>query len=112
MKKYFMKGTDDEVQTGDMIEVILTGEENGKVKHTHVECKFSPEFVEELIDCDIIEEREFEDEEVQKDLEDFEDYDEIIDNLVVANEEMNKRVAALETAMKALKKEITKSSKK
>ena len=55
MKKYFMKGTDDELKFGDVIELDLVGDEKGVIKHTHLECKFIPELVDELLKEDIIE---------------------------------------------------------
>ena len=58
MKKYFMKGTEDELQFGDVIELDFVGEEDGVTKHTHLECKFLPELADELLKEDIIEVRE------------------------------------------------------
>ena len=61
--KFFMAGTDDELQFGDTIEVDLT-KEAGKnhVKHHHIECKFHPMLVDILLEKGIIEEREVEEE--------------------------------------------------
>ena len=61
MKKYFMKGTEDELQFGDVIELDFVGEEDGVTKHTHLECKFLPELVDELLKEDIVEVRETKD---------------------------------------------------
>ena len=58
MKKYFMKGTDDELQYGDVIELDLVGTEDGVTKHTHLECKFCPELIDELLEEEIIEVKE------------------------------------------------------
>ena len=58
MKKYFMNGTEDELSYGDMIELDFIGEEDGVTKHSHLECKFVPELVDELLKEDIIEVRE------------------------------------------------------
>ena len=101
MKKYFMKGTDDEVLEGDMIEVTLVGEEDGVTKHSHLELKFMPEFAESLIEEDIIEEREVEDEE--EDLIDYDDYpcEELV-ALMENFESLKKRVSKLEELCKAL----------
>jgi len=54
-EKYFMAGTDDELQFGDMIELDFTREKNGSVTHHHLECKFIPELVDFLLDEEIIE---------------------------------------------------------
>lgn len=59
MKKYFMAGTDDELQFGDVIELDFVREmKNGKVKHQHMEVKFIPELVDVLIENEVIEEKE------------------------------------------------------
>ena len=93
MKKYFMKGTDDEVQVGDVIEVTLFGDEDGVRKHTHMECKFRLEFADELIDADIIEEREVEDDLIDfSDDEDFQDFREAVAQDI---EELNEKYAVL-----------------
>mgnify|MGYP003456868727 CR=1 FL=1 len=60
MKKYFMTGTDDELQFGDVIELDFVREmKNGKVKHQHMEVKFIPELVDVLIENEVIEEKGF-----------------------------------------------------
>lgn len=55
MKKYFMKGTEDELQFGDMIELDFTKDTEDGVKHCHMECKFLEELVPMLLENDIIE---------------------------------------------------------
>lgn len=76
MKKYFMTGTDDELEYGDIIEVDLS---KGK-KHEHIECKFHPALVGILLDEGIIEMRDVEgkEEEDTKDFLEFDDDDDII----------------------------------
>ena len=59
MTKYFMKGTEDEVNFGDKI--ILNLKKEGE--HMHYECKFTPLMVPLLLEEEIIEEREVEEEE-------------------------------------------------
>lgn len=60
MKRYFMKGTGDEIQFGDIIELDLTKETDGDtVKHRHLEVEFLPEIVDYLVEEDIIEVKEF-----------------------------------------------------
>lgn len=52
-----MKGTEDELQFGDMIELNFTKDlPDGGVSHHHLECKFIPELVPMLLEDGIIEE--------------------------------------------------------
>lgn len=57
MKKYFMKGTQDEVQFGDMLELDFTKDTKNGTIHKHLELKFIPELVDVLIEEDVIEEK-------------------------------------------------------
>lgn len=76
MKKYFMKGTDDELNIGDMIELDLTKDlPNGKVRHHHLECKFIPDLIPTLLESGVIEE---EDEEEDEEKEELGKYDEMV----------------------------------
>ena len=109
MKKYFMKGTDDELEFGDMIEIALVGEEDGVVKHSHMEVKFLPEFVDDLLESDVIEEREVEDEEEEDDLLDFSDDFRGFKEAVAQDiEELLAANASLEKCMAELKKRVVK----
>lgn len=103
MKKYFMKGTEDELQFGDMIELDLTEDlPNGKVRHHHLECKFIPELVPLLLEEKIIEVVE-EKEKEEKPL-DFQDPDSIlIDELLKANQNLEHRVYKLEKEINKMK---------
>ena len=56
-KKFYLKGTDEELKFGDMIELDMTEEKKGETIHHHVECKFLPELVDLLLESDVIEER-------------------------------------------------------
>ena len=58
MKKYFLTGTDDELQFGEMIELDFTKDGKHGVTHHHLECKFIPELVDMLLDNEIIEDEE------------------------------------------------------
>jgi hypothetical protein len=73
VQKYFMAGTDDELQFGDVIELDFVGEEDGVKKHTHLEVKFQPELVGELLKEGVI---ETDIEEEDEDLVDFDDEEE------------------------------------
>ena len=114
MKKYFMKGTDDELQFGDVIELDLVGNEDGVTKHTHLECKFCPELVDELLKEDIIEVKKTKDEKdktgsawtfkkeyKKEDLIDFDD-----DSLEKKVEELENRVIELEGIVADLMAEL------
>ena len=60
MKRYFMKGTGDEIQFGDIIKLDLTKETSrGTVKHRHLEVEFLPGIVDYLVEEDVIEVKEF-----------------------------------------------------
>ena len=87
MKKYFMAGTDDVLEYGDIIEVDLS---KGK-KHEHMECKFHPALVGILLDEGIIDVKDVEEEE-EKDNNDTLEFDDecefaqVIDRLVKSQE--------------------------
>lgn len=56
-----MKGSDEEVQFGDTIEMDFTKNmPNGKVKHYHIDCEFIKELLPVFLENDVIEEREVE----------------------------------------------------
>lgn len=110
MKKYFMKGTDNELQFGDMIELDLSKDlPDGHTKHHHLECKFLPELVPLLLEDDIIE--VIEDEE-EKPL-DFQDEDRVMmSELLKNNLNLEQRVYKLEKEVKNLKSIIVKFTSK
>lgn len=59
MKKYFMKGTDDEIKFGEELELDFAKKtKHGTIRHNHLECVFVPELVEQLLEDNIIEVRE------------------------------------------------------
>lgn len=87
MTKYYLAGTNDELEFGDMIEVLLVKDlKNGKKKYEKVECKFTEDSLPYLLDLEIIEEKE------GNDLIDFDDDLEIDE----AWEEMAEKVSDLE----------------
>ena len=102
MKKYFMKGTEDELQFGDWIKLDLSREDEGKVIHHHFDCKFLPEMVEMLLENDII---EMVSDEEDDELEDDED---IIQSLIEANEDLEMRIEKLEAEIAKLKEKKSK----
>lgn len=100
MKKYFMKGTEDEVQFGEDIVADVVREMGGKCKHTHVDCVFLPELVSLLLEKGVIEEREFDDpkeEEEEEDFIHFENYDEVFNALFEDNESIEAKLIELRT---------------
>ncbi len=109
MKKYFMKGTEDEIQFGDELELDLTKEmENGHTKHHHLECKFIPELIPLLLENDIIEVQECDDEpEDEGPLNfSFDDYEELLSQLIDCYHELNDSVSALIEEVKELKNAV------
>ena len=73
MKKYFVKGIEDEpLEYGDVVGVDLIKESDDKTKtiKRHVEVPFTPDTEDMLLDLEIIEEKEVEeDKETEKDKE-------------------------------------------
>ena len=109
MKKYFMQGTADELKFGDMILLDLTEEmPNGKVKHHHVECKFIPEAVPMLLEEGIIEVQDVKGKEVKEEKEDTPSFADcpMVDELVKANQNLERRVYSLEKLLMQFDKVI------
>lgn len=103
MKKYFLQETAEELKFGDMIVLDLSHDmENGHTKHHHLECKFMPELVPILLEEGIIEEKEVEE---NKPL-DFQDNCPMIDELLKANQNLEKRVYTLEKAVVKLREMV------
>lgn len=103
MKKYFLQETAEELEFGDMIVLDLSHDmENGHTKHHHLECKFMPELVPILLEEGIIKE-----EEVKEDKPlDFQDDPSMIERLLKANQNLEKRVYTLEKAVIKLREMI------
>lgn len=99
-----MQETAEELEFGDMIVLDLSHDmENGHTKHHHLECKFMPELVPILLEEDIIEEKEVKEE---KPL-DFQDNPPMIEGLLKANQNLEKRVYTLEKAVIKLHEIVT-----
>ena len=106
MKKYFMKGTEDELQFGDLIELDLTKDmPNGKVKHHHLDCKFIPELIPLLLDAEVIDAVDEEEEEKKETL-DFQEGCPLFEDVLEANEALEMKVEKLEAAVDVLKESI------
>ena len=98
-----MQDTAEELEFGDMIVLDLSHDmENGHTKHHHLECKFMPELVPILLEEGIIEEKEVEED---KPL-DFQDDCSMIDDLLKANQNLEKRVYTLEKAVIKLREMV------
>ena len=103
MKKYFLQETAEKLKFGDMIVLDLSHDmENGHTKHHPLECKFMPELVPILLEEGIIEEKEVEE---NKPL-DFQDNCPMIDELLKANQNLEKRVYTLEKAVVKLREMV------
>lgn len=103
MKKYFLRETAEELEFGDMIVLDLSHDmENGHTKHHHLECKFMPELVPILLEEGIIKEKEVKEE---KPL-DFQDDSPMIDELLKANQNLEKRIYTLEKAVVKLREMV------
>lgn len=104
MKKYFMKNTEDELQFGDIIELDFTKDmPDGNVKHKHLECKFFPELIPMLLEEDIIEVVDEEEEPTEETPEDCCP----IEQIIVAQEDLELKVEKLENELNSLKKVVT-----
>ena len=100
MKKYFMKGADEELKFGDFIELDLTKDmEDGSTKHHHLECKFVPELVDMLLESDVIEYEDDEEDDVECPLDDV--Y-ESIDGLIDRVETLEKKVASMQKTIASM----------
>lgn len=88
MKKYFMAESGEELNFGDMIELDFVGEEDGVKKHSHVEMKFIPEVVDDLLEEEIITVKEVKDRNYPESLEDrVTDLEEVIAELLAKKED-------------------------
>lgn len=95
MKKYFLQGTAEELNIGDMIELDLTKDlPNGNVRHHHVECKFIPELIPLLLEQGIVEVQEV------KDKKPVGNDQHTVQELIKANETLTSRIDELEDVLK------------
>ena len=114
MKRFFLKGTDNEVQFGDVIETDTTKDlEDGKTHWYHLECTFSPALVDTLLEHDIIEVEDDEQEEEEEEVEDIkEEILSYLDSIEKSTKSMSERIDMLEEAVLTLQKEALKNKKK
>jgi hypothetical protein len=103
MKKYFMQETAEELEFGDMIVLDLSEDmKNGHTKHHHLECKFMPELVPILLEEGVIVEKEVKEDRPL----DFQDNCPMVDDLLKANQNLEKRVYTLEKAVIKLREMV------
>lgn len=105
MKKYFMTGTDEEIQFGEMIELDFTKDSKNGVTHHHMECKFIPELVDMLLENDIIEVVDDEEEEENEEmcLRDYLlEFDKTLNDLSEASMDWERRIKTLEEEIKKI----------
>lgn len=107
MKKYFIKETGNEVKMGERIQVCATKDEDGSTTQVMVNSILCEETVEYLLELDVIEEKDFPDENCPEE-DDFEDCEfvEVIDHLLEVTEEVEKKIKRLEKSVEALKKTV------
>lgn len=61
MTKYFLKGTEEELQLGDTLQLVLIKEaEDNHVKQCHLDCEFSSDLIPMLMEFGVIEMRDVE----------------------------------------------------
>lgn len=103
MKKYFMKGTEEEIQFGDEINVSFIKDTPRGKRHCRLLCTFSPDIVDELLDKEIIDVVAV-DEDNEEEEETYE-CDEL-DMLIHHIKEINERIDSLESTANDIKKAI------
>lgn len=114
MKKYFIKDTEDEVQFGDTIKVTgVKSLKDGGEKHLRLECEFTPEIVDMLIEQEIIEEKKTDTEEgVKFNMESYKDDNCPMVCIVDAVEALGQQIDILTKEIFSLKKKLNDIVKK
>ena len=109
MKKYFIAETDEELEFGDKIQIVLTKRTKHGLHNIESEFEFSEDTIPFLLEAGVIEEQEVEDDEENDDLVDFDDEEtcEALDELIEDFESLEERVDALETLTKDTYNTIT-----
>lgn len=98
-----MQETAEELEFGDMIVLDLSEDmKNGHTKHHYLECKFMPELVPILLEEGVIVEKEVKEDRPL----DFQDNCPMVDDLLKANQNLEKRVYTLEKAVIKLREMI------
>lgn len=102
MKKYFIAETDEELEFGDKIQVVLTKKTKHGLHNVETECEFSEDTIPFLLEVGVIEEHEVEEDEENNDMVDFDAGEtcEALDELIEDFEDLEERVDALEALTK------------
>ena len=120
MKKYFMKGTEKEVQFGDEINATFTKTtSNGGKAYHYINSTFTPGMVDFFLKNDIIEEQEVEQEEEKEEgvvnkeellnavMDYFKQYDGFIDDTLRVYAEMESTIESMKKEIANLKTSVT-----
>lgn len=102
MKKYFIAETDEELEFGDKIQVVLTKKTKFGLHNVETECEFSEDTIPFLLEVGVIEEHEVEEDEENDDMVDFDAGEtcEALDELIEDFEDLEERVDNLESLVK------------
>ena len=102
MKKYFIAETDEELEFGDKIQVVLTKKTKFGLHNVETECEFSEDTIPFLLEVGVIEEHEVEEDEENDDMIDFDAGETCValDELIEDFEDLEERVDALESLTK------------
>lgn len=103
MKIYFMKGTDEQVQFGESINIHQIEKVDGEVIHKAIWGVFDPSIVDFLLEKEVIEEREVEDPEP-----DFVDPDDVINEIIQEQVNLAEEIENLKKEIAVLKESIAK----
>ena len=105
MKRYYIKGTDEELKVGDIVELnfVRVYKDGDEEEFFSMEKEVDEELIDRYIKEDFLE--TFQDKEDDDPIE-FVDENETIDALIEANEELEKRTESLEDEVKRLKKAL------
>lgn len=105
MKRYYIKGTDEELKVGDIVELnfVRVYKDGDEEEFFSMEKEVDEELIDRYIKEDFLE--TFQDKEDDDPIE-FVDEGETIDALIEANEELEKRTENLEDEVKRLKKAL------
>lgn len=103
MKRYYIKGTDEELKVGDIVELTFVRVYKGgdEEEFFNLEKRVDEELLKQYLSEDFLEVYGSDDDPVE-----FVDENETIEALIEANEELEKRTENLEDEIKRLKKAV------
>lgn len=127
MKKYFIKGSDEPLEWGDVLNLTVVTHKNGRAVQKDFECKLTPDLIPMLLAEEIIEEKEVKEKkqktEPKEDLLEFSfekddksstesDLDEIIETIIDTQKMQSKILQRLTDQLDKVQKSITPVSSK